>query len=96
MVQRIGGQRRKTRHKFAKSIRERGKVSLRSFFREFKEGDKVLLYAEPAYQKGIYFRRFHGKSGKIAGKQGNCYKVKIKDGGKEKNIVVHPVHLRKL
>ncbi|MDD5331464.1 MAG: 50S ribosomal protein L21e [Candidatus Nanoarchaeia archaeon] len=96
MVQRIGGFRRKTRSKLRKSVNEKGKISLKNFLQKFKEGDNVCLKAEPAYQKGMYYPRFHGKNGKVVGKQGDCYNVLIKDGKKEKNIVVHPIHLRRL
>tara|TARA_Y100000310_G_scaffold275745_2_gene292439 strand:- start:525 stop:824 length:300 start_codon:yes stop_codon:yes gene_type:complete len=94
-MQRIGGFRRKTRHKLRKGVRERGKISLRRFFQGFKEGEFVALSAESGYQKGMYFPRFHGKNGVISGKQGTNYYVAIKDGGKEKKILVHPVHLKK-
>ena len=95
MVKRIGGSRRKTRSIFKKKPSQRGKFSLTSYFQILKEGDKVLLKAEPAIQNGCYFRRFDSKSGVIAGKQGRCYIVKIDDLGKEKNLIVHPIHLRK-
>ena len=95
MVMRIGGLRRKTRGKFKKSIREKGKISITRFYQEFKEGDKVRLIAEPGYQKGMYHPNYHNKSGIILGKQGKCYKAVIKDQKKAKIIVVHPVHLRK-
>ncbi|MGM5480514.1 MAG: 50S ribosomal protein L21e [Nanobdellota archaeon] len=95
MVDRIGGFRRKTRQKFRKNIRERGKLSQRKFFQTFEGGDKVLLHADPAYQRGMYFPRFHGKVGIIGDKVGACYEVKIKDFSKEKTVIVHPVHLEK-
>jgi large subunit ribosomal protein L21e len=96
MVQRIGGFRRKTRYKLSKDRREKGKISLTKYFQAFNEGDRVKLLAEPAIQKGMYFPRFHGKNGKIEGKRGECYKVLIKDGNKEKILIVHPIHLRKV
>ena len=93
MVKRIGGIRRKTRYKLSKEKRRRGKISLSKYFQSFNAGDKVSLGAEPAVQKGFYHPRFMGKSGIIIGKRGNCYEVSIKDGGKEKMVIVHPVHL---
>jgi len=62
----------------------------------FEVGERAQLRAEPAVQKSIYHRRFHSKMGTIAAKRGNCYEVKIKDGGKDKMVIVHPVHLRKI
>jgi len=96
MVTRIGGFRRKTRDKLRKSHRAKGKVSITNFLQKFVNGEKVLLKAEPAYQHGMYHPRFHNKAGIVEGTQGNCYKVKIKDFTKEKVLLVHPVHLRKL
>lgn len=96
MVQRIGGMRRKTRYKLKKDTRSKSKVSLSRYFQTFKDGDKVLLNAEPAVQKGMYFPRFHGNTGTVQGKQGECYMVNIKDKKKAKQIIVHPVHLRKV
>ena len=58
-------------------------------------GDRVLLAAEPAIQKSLYHPRFHGKIGKVLAKRGECYELNIQDGGKQKMIIVHPVHLRK-
>lgn len=96
MVQRIGGFRRKTRDKLSKTHRTKGKVSLTRYFQPFNEGDKVLLLANPTIQKGMYFPRFHGKNGTVLGKRGTCYNIQIKDGNKQKSLIIHPVHLRKV
>lgn len=96
MSSRIGGSRRKSRHKFKKGIRQRGKVSITKYLQKFKLGDKVYLDREPAVQKGTYSARFMGKTGVIKKQSGNCYGVVIKDGGKEKLLIVHPVHLKKV
>ncbi len=93
MVQRIGGFRRKTRSKLTK--KDKGRIIIANFLRRFSEGDKVDLSADPAYQKGMYHPRFHGLTGVVKGKEGNCYKVEIKDGNKAKLLIVHPVHLKK-
>ncbi|MFH1210370.1 MAG: 50S ribosomal protein L21e [archaeon] len=96
MAKRVGGFRRKTRSKLKKPVRARGKIVIKNFFREFKSGDKVLLKAEPAVQKAMYFPRYHAKTGTVQGKRGRCYEVSIMDGGKRKMLVIHPVHLRKV
>ena len=96
MVQRIGGARRKTRSIFSKKHKQRGKISLRKYLQAFAVGDSVSLVAEPSVQKGIYFRRFHGKTGKVLRKLGSCYEVAIRDGKKHKRVIVHPVHLRRV
>ena len=96
MVQRTGGTRRKSRHKFRKNVRTKGKISLSKYFQSFIPGQRVCLKSEPAVQKGMYHARYHGKSGKIVKKQGNCYFVQIKDKNKIKNLLVHPIHLKKI
>ncbi|MCX8147318.1 MAG: 50S ribosomal protein L21e, partial [Candidatus Woesearchaeota archaeon] len=62
----------------------------------FKEGDKVMLDANPSVHRGMYFPRFHGKCGVIKGRRGFCYEVLINDLGKEKILIIHPIHLKKL
>ena len=94
MVKRIGGSRRKTRQIFSKKPSQRGKFSLTGYFQKYNDGDKVLLKSEPSIHNGMYFRRFDAKSGIISGKQGRYYKVKINDLGKEKTLIVHPIHMR--
>ncbi len=95
MAKRIGTFRRKTRSKLKKNYRDRGKLNLSRYLQKFEIGDKVCLFAEPSVQKGMYFPRFHGKAGIIKNKKGKCYEVLIKDG-KEKILIVHPVHLKRL
>jgi large subunit ribosomal protein L21e len=96
MANRRGSYRRKTRTLMSKHFRERGKISLTKYFAEYKDGDKVILKAEPAVQKGIYHLRFHGRAGVIKAKQGDCYNVEILDGNKPKTLIVHPIHLARL
>ncbi|MBI2105638.1 50S ribosomal protein L21e [Candidatus Woesearchaeota archaeon] len=95
MAQRIGRSRRKTRDKLKKHYKQKGKISIRNYLQEFKAEERVILKAEPAVQTGMYFPRFHGKVGIVKGKQGDCYKVKIKDFKKPKILLIHPVHLKK-
>ena len=92
-MKRVGGARRKSRYKMKKSISEKGKLHIKKFLQSFEEGDKVLLKAYPSHQGGLFCLRFHGKIGEVSGKQGECYKVNIKDGNKPKVALVHPVHL---
>lgn len=95
MANRMGGFRRRTRSRFTKEGRQKGKVSHRDFLQKFNEGDRVKLIAEPAYQKGMYFPRYHGKVGLVKGAKGECYNVEIDDHGKAKVLIVHPVHLKR-
>ena len=95
MVKRLGGVRRKTRYKFKKHKRSRGKISFTRYFQSFNAGDRVYLSVESAVQKGMYHPRFMGRSGIIKSKRGKCYEVSINDIGKDKTLIIHPVHLRK-
>jgi len=95
MVKRKGGARRKSRHKFMKGVKEKGKLSLRKYFQSFNMGERVWLSTEPAVQKGMYWPSYIGKAGIITGKRGRCYEVAIKDGNKEKMLIIHPVHLKR-
>lgn len=95
MVKRIGGMRRKSRYKLKKEKRRRGKISITRYFQSFEIGDRVYLTAEPAVQKGMYYPTFMGKTGTIKGKRGKCYEVSINDLGKQKTLIIHPVHLKR-
>ena len=95
-MKRIGRSRRKSRAKFTKNFRQKGKISLAKYFQTFDDGEMVLLSVEPAVQKGMYCARFMGKPGTIRKKTGRCYEVMIKDQNKEKCLIVHPVHLKRL
>jgi ribosomal protein L21E len=95
-MKRIGGYRKKTRHKFQKHFKQKGKISITKFMQELVAGDKVLLKAEPGYHKGLYHQRFHGNMGTVIGPAGACYKIEIHDQDLIKHLIVHPVHLRKV
>jgi len=96
MVKKIGSFRRKTRHKLSKERKTKGKISFTSYFQKFEAGEKVLLKAEPAMHKGMYYPNYHGKIGIVKGRRGGCYEVVIKDHSKEKVLIIHPVHLRRM
>lgn len=96
MTQRTGGMRRKTRKLLTKDIREKGKMSLSKFFQKFDDGQRVALVMDPTYQKGAFHPRYYGRVATVIGKQGRSIVVEFKDGGKNKTLIVHPIHLRKI
>ena len=96
MVTRKGGNRRNTRYITRKTQGTHGKFSLRRYLQQLKPEEKVSLVAESSVHKGQYFKRFHGKIATVLRRRGFCYEVKLKDQGKEKTLIVHPVHLKKL
>ncbi len=73
-------------------LRDKGKTKIRDYLREFSEGDKVAIKINASYQK-IPHPRFNGRIGEVAGRQGRAYYVKIKDGNKDKKVLVTPEHL---
>jgi len=94
MAVRIGGPKRKSRYKLKKERRRRGKISVSRFMQTFKAGQRVHLSIEPSLHKGDYHTRFIGRTGIVQGIRGKCYEVVINDKGKEKMLIVHPVHLK--
>jgi len=94
MVDRKGkGKRRKSRDKLSKNVREKGKIKIRKWLQEFKVGDYVHIKIDSYVHIGMPHHKFHGRTGIVIGKRGDCYEVKLTDGDKEKIIIVHPVHL---
>lgn len=94
MVKRVGGLRRKTRHLLRNNIKARGKISITKFFQQFNHDDRVILKLEPSYPRGMFYKEFQGKVGKVTGMQGKCYTVEISDHGNPKELIVHPIHLK--
>lgn len=76
-------------------LRERGKVKIRKYLQKFDEKDTVSISIDPSHQQ-IPHPRFQGKTGPVVGKQGRAYFIAIKDGGKQKKILVSPEHLTKI
>ena len=92
MVQKSKGKRRRTRDLLRRRARE--KTPITKYLKEFKKGSKVVLSPTPSSYHGMPFRRFFGKTGRIIEKRGKSYIVKIKDGKKEKDIIVRPEHIK--
>jgi len=88
------GYRRETRG-FRVKQRDRGKIKIKKYMREFSEKDRVSIKIDPSYQN-IPHPRFQGRSGSILSKQGRAYFVKIRVGGVDKTILVNPEHLTAL
>jgi len=93
MVKRSRGTRSKTRYKLKKSVRERGLPNVSKLLQEYNEGDSVAVKIDPSIHRGMPHPRFHGKIGKILEKRGNAYVLKIKDGNKQKQLIVKRVVL---
>lgn len=78
-----------------KPVRTRGKIQLSRFFQKFKEGDFVAFSREKSIPVN-FNKRLQGSTGIVEGKKGKTYIVKVKEGNKEKHILVEPIHLKKI
>lgn len=59
------GYRRGTRYLFARKFRRHGVEPLSTFLRVYKRGDLVDIKGNGAFQKGMPFKFYHGKTGKV-------------------------------
>ncbi len=89
------GPQRKTRHKLRR-WRDTPPVTPRRYLLTYKENEKVVIDIHPSVQDGRPHPRFNGRVGIVVGTQGRALKVKVTDGGKEKIIITHPIHVRRL
>ncbi|KYH37918.1 MAG: 50S ribosomal protein L21e [Candidatus Hecatellales archaeon B24] len=89
------GYKRSTRQLLRKKPRERGLKPLGYMLIEYKVGEKVVVDIDPSIHKGQPHRRYHGKIGTIVDKRGRAYVVNVKVGGKTKQIIALPEHLRR-
>lgn len=79
----------------AKRIESKGKPGLSRVFREFQEGEAVAVVKEPSV-RSIFPLRIQGLTGKVIGKRGKSYIVKIKTQDKNKEFLLEPVHLKRI
>jgi len=93
-MQKSKGKMRGTRG-LRKSHREKGMKPVNQYLQEFGVGDSVHIALVPSEPAGMPYPRFNGRTGVVVAKQGNAYKIKLKDGGKEKLLLITPVHLKK-
>ncbi len=87
------GKRAGTRSKLRKRRREKFKVT--KYLRTFEIGSYVAIVIDPSSRKQP-FHRFHGLTGKIIGKRGRAYIVKVRDGNKFKQVFAKPEHLKEI
>ena len=96
MVKRSKGLRCSTRQKMRVTPRNRGKVPVTKSLITYSLGDRAAIKIEPRIHKGQPHAKFQGRTGKIVGTQGKAYYVEIRDGGKQKRLLVRPEHLKRV
>jgi ribosomal protein L21E len=78
-----------------KPVRTRGKVSLSRYFQELNKGDSFSVSREQSVAAS-FPKRFQGITGKVEGMRGEMAVLAIKDGNKEKRLLILPIHLKKI
>lgn len=85
------GKRAKTRSLFKRG--RKPKLSVNKLVQEFGTGQRVIVKIDPGHHRGMPHKRFHGKQGKVVGKQGNAFMVEVKKGSKAMQLFVPAAHL---
>lgn len=88
------GQRAKTRDKLK---RKGSKLSVNKILKEFNAaGETVQVNINSSFHSGIPHRRYQGISGKVIGRQGNAFKIAVKEGNAPRTLIVTAAHLKVL
>lgn len=90
MVSKSHGARKRTRDKF----RGPEKLTVNRIIRHFDIGQSVAIKVSSNQQKGMPFRRLHGKTGKVIEQRGRAYVVEVYDINSKKKIIARPEHLK--
>lgn len=90
MVAKSHGARKRTRDKF----RGPEKLTVNRIIQHFDIGQRVAIKISSNQQKGMPFRRFHGKTGKVIEQRGRAYVVEVYDIDSKKKVIARPEHLK--
>lgn len=93
-MKRSHGYRNRNRTLLRRKPRDRGKIALGRLLINYEPGQMVRISINPAVQKGMPHRRYHGRVGSIAEKRGRSYVVEVAAGGKTpRKIIARPEHI---
>jgi large subunit ribosomal protein L21e len=95
MVKSSKGFRSRSRGVFTKKVREKGMPPITRFLQTFEPGEKVQVNLEPSDPHGQPHPRYQGRVCTVIGPVGRAYRIEFLDGGKRKELIALPVHLRK-
>src|SRR3989449_8955613 len=87
VLRRSKGFRTKTRTLISRKPRDRGKQPLGRLLIAYTPGQMVKIMINPAVQKGMPHRRYHGRAATIAEKRGRSYVVEV-PGTKTPSIII--------
>ncbi|MHB8606140.1 MAG: 50S ribosomal protein L21e [Thermoplasmatota archaeon] len=96
MVVRSKGTRSKSRYKLLKEHRNRGMPPITHSLRVFEEGTTVTIVINSSVHAGLPHPRFQGLTGKVVERRGNAFVVAVRTGGKTKQLIARPEHLREV
>ena len=96
MVKASKGVRRRTRNVLQKRPRQRGLSPITHEFQIFEIGDKAAINMDPSVHKGMASVKFQGCTGTVSGKRGDAYLLQIMDGGKQKEVIIRPQHMKRI
>jgi large subunit ribosomal protein L21e len=94
MVKSSKGFRSRSRGVLTKKARTRGLPPVTRFLQEFAVGDKVVIHLEASDPHGMPHPRYQGRTCVVRARVGRAYRVEFFDGGKCKQVVANPIHLR--
>ena len=95
MVKASKGIMEKSRQMFRRSPRKRGLSPITHALRTFEVGDKASIVIDSSVQKGWPHHRFRGLTGTVVEKRGRAYVIDVRFGGKIKQAIVLPEHLKR-
>ncbi len=95
MVKASKGIMEKSRQIFRRSPRKRGLSPITRALRTFEVGDKATIVIDSSKQKGWPHHRFHGLTGTVVERRGRAYVLDVRFGGKIKQAIVLPEHLKR-
>ncbi|TLZ48442.1 MAG: 50S ribosomal protein L21e [Methanobacteriota archaeon] len=95
MVKASKGIMEKTRQIYRRSPRKRGLSPITRALRTFEVGDKATIIIDSSVQKGWPHHRFHGLTGTVVERRGRAYVIDVRFGGKIKQAIVKPEHLKR-
>ncbi|MCI4322113.1 MAG: 50S ribosomal protein L21e [Thermoplasmata archaeon] len=95
MVKSSKGFRARSRGWSTKKVREAGMPPVNRFLQAFALGEKVMVNLEPSDPHGQPHPRYQGRVCTVVAKVGRAYRIEFYDGGKRKQLIANPVHLRR-
>lgn len=78
-----------------KRFKKERKLTVTDRVKTFSKGDKVVISLQPSFT-GFPAPRYDGRHGTIVEGRGKSYVVEIRDMKAKKQLIVAPVHLRRM